>query len=78
MAGALGNAGGYLVRTGGGHALYEQKTKGTNKKQRVGGGGKDLAECLIVAVDTFGKIVPNQSICNLETPILGDSNQLYV
>jgi len=53
---ALGNAGEYFVRTGGGHALYEQKTKGTNKKQRVGGGGKDLAECLIVAVDTFGKI----------------------
>ena len=56
VSNALGNAGGYFVRTGGGHALYEQKTKGTNKKQRVGGGGKDLAECLIVAVDTFGKI----------------------
>jgi hypothetical protein len=53
---ALGNAGEYFVRTGGGHALSEQKTKGTNKKQRVGGGGKDLVECLIVAVDTFGKI----------------------
>ena len=56
MSGALGNAGEYFRNGGGGHALSEQKTKGTNKKQRVGGGGKDLAECLIVAVDTFGKI----------------------
>ncbi len=52
---ALGNAGEYFVRTGGGHALSEQKTKGTSMT-KVGGGGKDLAECLIVAVDTFGKI----------------------
>jgi hypothetical protein len=56
VSGALGNAGEYFRNGGGGHALSEQKTKGTNKKQRVGGGGKDLAECLIVAVDTFGKI----------------------
>tara|TARA_Y100000389_G_scaffold203286_1_gene251248 strand:+ start:104 stop:2098 length:1995 start_codon:yes stop_codon:yes gene_type:complete len=52
---ALGNAGEYFRNGGGGHALSEQKTKGTSMT-KVGGGGKDLAECLIVAVDTFGKI----------------------
>ena len=66
VSNALGDAGAYFVRTGGGHALYEQKTKGTNKKQRVGGGGKDLAECLIVAVDTFGKIGDFLTIINIQ------------